>query len=147
MVGYDISDDMLRISRQNAKEYGLVERVEYQKGDVLNIPFADGYFDAVISNDSFHEWAHPLEALNEIYRVLKPGGKYYVSDLRRDMNLFLKGLIWVMCHPKTLRPGWLTSIDASYTLSELKIMLSKTKIQNWQVEQNSMRFFIKGNKS
>jgi ubiquinone/menaquinone biosynthesis C-methylase UbiE len=147
LIGYDISEDMLAIAKRNAENYGLMDRAKYKKGNVREMPFEDGYFDAVFSNDSVHEWADPIDAMNEITRVLKPGGKYFISDLRRDMNLFLKGLIWVMCRPKTMRPGWLTSIDASYTLSDIQVMLSKTKMTGWQVEQDVMRFYIRGGKS
>ncbi len=146
LVGYDISPDMLAIAVSKAKEYGLDRRAEYRLGDVRELPFADGSFDAVFSNDSFHEWAHPLDALGEINRVLKPGGVYHISDLRRDMSLALRVLIWIMCHPKTLRPGWLTSIDASYTRSELKAMLAQTSLAECQVEIDAMRFYIRGRK-
>lgn len=146
LVGYDISPDMLAIARKNAKDYGLDGRVEYVKGDVQRLPFEDEFFDAVFSNDSFHEWAHPVDAFNEIRRVLKPGGIYHISDLRRDMSVLLKLLIWVMCHPKSTRPGWLTSIDASYTRADVVAMLSGTALQGWKVETNAMRFIISGRK-
>ena len=77
---------MIAIAQRNAGEYGLADRVEYVKGDARNMPFEDAYFDAVFSNGSLHEWAHPEDILNEIARVLKPGGRYCISDLRRDMN-------------------------------------------------------------
>lgn len=146
LTGCEISEDMLEISRRNSKEYGLENRAVYIKGDVHNIPVSDGSFDAIISNDSFHEWVDPVKALNESYRVLKPGGKLIISDLRRDMNPLLKGLIWVMCRPKALRPGWLTSIDASYTLTDLENILSKSDIRSWKVSLKAMRFFIRGSK-
>ena len=146
LVGYDISPDMLAIARENARKYGFDGRVQYVEGDVRRLPFADESFDAVFSNDSFHEWSHPVEAFNEIYRVLKPGGIYHVSDLRRDMSVLLKVLIWVICHPKSTRPTWLTSIDASYTCADINTMLARSVLEHWSVNTNAMRFFIVGHK-
>lgn len=147
LVGYDVSEDMLAIAKRNSEEYHLIDRAEYRKGNVRKMPFEDGYFNAVFSNDSLHEWADPIEGMNEISRVLKPGGLYSISDLRRDMNQLLKGLIWVVCKPRTLRQGWLTSINASYTLSDIQGMLSKTNMTGWRVEQDVMRFYVRGRKS
>ena len=74
----DISEDMIFIARRNAADYGLTHRVEYLNGDARKMPFEDDHFDAVFSNGSLHEWARPEEILNEIARVVKPGGKYFI---------------------------------------------------------------------
>ena len=144
--GLDISDDMIAIARRNAKEYGLTDRVEYVKGDACKMPFEDAYFDAVFSNGSLHEWAHPEDILNEIARVLKPGGKYCVSDLRRDMNPLVKWFLWLMTQPKSMRSGLITSIKASYILPEIEAILSKTRLQGWQARKNVLGIVISGQK-
>lgn len=48
----------------------------------------DGSYDLVFSRDSLHHWDDPEKAFLEIKRVLRPDGKIYISDARRDMNLF-----------------------------------------------------------
>jgi ubiquinone/menaquinone biosynthesis C-methylase UbiE len=77
---------MQALAGRNASEYGFSDRTDYRLGQGDRLPFADGSFDAVFTNGSLHEWEHPLETFNEIGRVLKPGGRYFISDLRRDMN-------------------------------------------------------------
>jgi len=144
--GLDISEDMIAIAERNAKEYGLAERVRYIKGDARKMPFDDEHFDAVFSNGSLHEWANPEDILNEIARVLKPGGRYCVSDLRRDMNFIVKGFLWFMTRPKEIRPGLITSINASYVMGEVEALLAKTKLQGWHVSKNPLGLVISGQK-
>ena len=142
--GLDISEDMIAIAERNAAEYGLAERVEYVKGDAHKMPFENDYFDAVFSNGSLHEWEHPEGILDEIARVLKPGGRYCVSDLRRDMNPLMKWLMWLFTKPKEIRPGLITSINAAYTKDEIEAMLLRTQLQGWQVNKNTIGLVISG---
>jgi ubiquinone/menaquinone biosynthesis C-methylase UbiE len=146
LKGLDISDDMITLSERNAREYDLTRRAEYVKGDACKMPFDDEYFDAVFTNGSLHEWAHPEEVLDEIARVLKPGGRYCISDLRRDMNLLVKGFLWLATQPKEMRRGLLTSIDSSYTPHECEELLSKTRLRGWKIEGNRLGIVVTGQK-
>jgi len=146
LSGLDISEDMIAIAERNAKEYGLADRVKYVKGDARKMPFESEYFDAVFSNGSLHEWANPEEILNEIARVLKLGGKYCVSDLRRDMNPLIKWFLWFMTRPKEIRPGLITSINASYVIGEAEALLARTKLQGWHISKNVLGLVISGQK-
>jgi len=144
--GLDISEDMLALARKNAAEYGLSGRVKYLLGDACKMPFQDELFDAVFASNSLHEWAHPEEILNEIHRVLKPGGKYLISDLRRDLIAPIKWLMWVAVGNKEMRDGLITSINAAYTVPEIKVMLSRTNLRGWRVSQNPFGIVISGEK-
>jgi len=146
LSGLDISEDMIAIAERNAKEYGLTDRVKYVKGDARKMPFESEYFDAVFSNGSLHEWANPEEILNEIARVLKPGGRYCVSDLRRDMNPLIKWFLWFMTRPKEIRPGLITSINASYVMGEAEALLARTKLQGWHASKNMLGIIVIGQK-
>jgi len=121
-------------------------RIEYVKGDARRMPFENDYFDAVFSNGSLHEWARPSEILDEIARVLKPGGRYCISDLKRDMNPFLKWFLWLNTRPKEIRPGLITSINAAYTISEIKELLAGTQLHEWSVSKNLIGLVITGQK-
>jgi len=146
LKGLDISDDMIAIARKNASEYALSDRVEYVKSDAQKMPFKDNYFDAVFTNGSLHEWAHPEEIIKEINRVLKHGGKYLISDLRRNMNPFMKWFLWIMTKPKEMRPGLISSINASYTLAEIKDMFRRAKLQDWHASKNMLGIIVTGQK-
>ncbi len=142
LKGLEISNDMIALTKKNATEYGLSDRVEYFQGDAKKMPFEDGHFDAVFTNGSLHEWAHPEMVFNEIARVLKPGGKYVISDLRRDMIAPIRWFLWLMCKPKEMHPGLINSINPSYTLSEIREILLRTKLQGWQTRKNPLGIVI-----
>ena len=110
------------------------------------MPFEDSYFDAVFTNGSLHEWSHPREIIVEIYRVLKPGGPYFLSDLKRNMNPLMRWLMWLVTKPKEIRPGLLTSIDAAYTVDEIRQLLAETNLQGWTVSSNLIGLTVSGRK-
>jgi ubiquinone/menaquinone biosynthesis C-methylase UbiE len=146
LKGLEISDDMITLARKNAAEYSLSSRVEYYQGDAQKMPFEDGHFDAVFTNGSLHEWAHPENIFNEVARVIKPNGRYVISDLRRDMSLPIRWFLWLTVKPKEMRPGLTTSLEASYTLSEIQALLTRTKLQGWNVRKNMLGIVITGQK-
>ncbi|RPJ62586.1 MAG: class I SAM-dependent methyltransferase [Dehalococcoidia bacterium] len=82
----DISPAMVDIARQNSRKMGLQGRVEFSFGSAEKIPFPNGYFDLVLSANSFHHWAEPQKCLKEIQRVLKNGGEAWIYDLRYDLT-------------------------------------------------------------
>jgi ubiquinone/menaquinone biosynthesis C-methylase UbiE len=146
LKGLEISDDMIALAKKNVTEYSLSDRVEYYQGDAKKMPFEDGHFDAVFTNGSLHEWAHADMVFDEIARVLKPGGRYVISDLRRDMIAPVRWFLWLTVKPKEMRPGLITSISASYTLPEIKEILLLTKLQGWKVSKNPLGIVISGQK-
>ena len=143
----DISRDMLTVAEKNATEYGLTDRVEYIHGDVHQIPFEAGFFDGVFTNAALHEWADARGALNEIHRVLKSGGRYLITDLRRDMPAPVKWFLWLInAKQKDLRPGLIKSINASYTRVEVQSLLAKTRLKDASVKQSPFGLAISGRK-
>jgi ubiquinone/menaquinone biosynthesis C-methylase UbiE len=82
--GVDLSDSMVKIARTKADEAGV--RVDFQQGNSSNLPFPQGAFDFVVCRAAFKNFAQPVKALMEMYRVLKPGGRALLIDLRRDAS-------------------------------------------------------------
>ena len=74
-VGLDLSTEMLRMARQKQ-----IAGAEFVNGTADKLPFADGSFDIVTCSQSFHHYPYPETAMQEAYRVLKPGGLYILSD-------------------------------------------------------------------
>ncbi|MFA7108988.1 MAG: class I SAM-dependent methyltransferase [Sphaerochaetaceae bacterium] len=146
LTGIEISENMIKLATNNAKDYHLEERVKYVKGNCANLPFENDTFDGVFSNGSLHEWENPLKAINEIYRVLKPGCFFCITDMRRNSNLLLKWLIYISTKPKEIRPGFLSSYNASYIKEEIAEILKKSDVETYSVNNEVFGICISGKK-
>jgi ubiquinone/menaquinone biosynthesis C-methylase UbiE len=80
VVAYDLTPAMLDQVDKLATERGLLNIVTRQ-GDVEALPFENASFDWVVTRYSAHHWPQPIAALDEFYRVLKPGGRFLLSDI------------------------------------------------------------------
>jgi ubiquinone/menaquinone biosynthesis C-methylase UbiE len=80
LTGIDLSADMIAAAERNVSGFG--DRTSARVGDVTDLPFPDGSFDVVVTSLSSHHWDNPVAAVPELARVLRPGGRFYVYDLR-----------------------------------------------------------------
>jgi ubiquinone/menaquinone biosynthesis C-methylase UbiE len=84
LVGVDISHTFVRIAAENARNAGL--RIDFEHGDAADLPFPAEQFDFIVCRAAFKNFARPLAALDEMYRVLNDGGIALIIDLRKDFS-------------------------------------------------------------
>jgi ubiquinone/menaquinone biosynthesis C-methylase UbiE len=84
ITGLDISQSFVRMASDHAKREGVVAR--FIHGSASDIPLEDGMFDLIVCRAAFKNFSEPLKALNEMQRVLKPGGRALIIDLRKDAS-------------------------------------------------------------
>lgn len=98
--GLDMTDEMLALANENKRKAGA-ENVEFLKGEMENIPLPDNSVDVIISNCVINLSADKNRVLREAFRVLKPGGRFAVSDVvtRGPIpdEIRQKVLLWVGC--------------------------------------------------
>jgi len=116
-VGIDISKLILTFARENAEKKNLASRIAFIESNAEDLPFENESFDLVVSSNTLHLIDNPKKMFNEIDRVLKNKGKFFISDFKR--NIF--GL-------------FSSHIRASYTPKEIKEILKESNLENWTVK-------------
>jgi ubiquinone/menaquinone biosynthesis C-methylase UbiE len=146
VAGVEISKTFVEIERANAKAAGVA--IDFQQGDAARLPFGDASFDFVICTAAFKNFTRPVQALREMYRVLRPQGKALVIDLRRDASpaeinreVEKMGLNRI----NTLLTKWTFSmmlLKSAYTEQQIREFLSEAGIAKSRIESSGIGFEI-----
>jgi SAM-dependent methyltransferase len=139
--GLDMTDEMLALARENQRKAG-VENVEFLKGEIEHIPLPDNSVDVIISNCVINLSGDKDQVLREAFRVLKPGGRFAVSDVvtrgevpdevRQNM------LLWVGCVAGALE-------DSQYAAKLAKAGFERIEMEPTRVyDIEDARTFLRG---
>jgi SAM-dependent methyltransferase len=139
--GLDMTDEMLALARENQRRAG-VANVEFLKGEIENIPLPDNSVDVIISNCVINLSADKDRVLREAFRVLKPGGRFAVSDVvtRGDVPEQVRHnmLLWVGCIAGALE-------ESSYRSKLTDAGFSNVEVEPTRVyDVNDARAFLSG---
>src|ERR1700744_1376722 len=125
VTGLDVSRTMVELAHRNAAEAGV--QVDFRQGNASTMPFADNSFDLLACSAAFKNFSEPHKALEEMYRVLRPGGTALVLDLRKDVPMSEIR--------KYFRAIGLSTINRWMTLAAFRFMLLKRAYTQGQLER------------
>jgi ubiquinone/menaquinone biosynthesis C-methylase UbiE len=146
VTGLDISKSFVEIASQNAYQAGV--KIDFRHGNASRMPFPDESFDFIICTAAFKNFSDPVGAMQEMERVLRPGGKAVIMDLRRDAS---KKDIDEEVDRMHLSPlnRWVTRwtfhqmlLKSAYTKPEIEQFLSQTCFNKAQVKISGIGFEI-----
>ncbi|OLC85417.1 MAG: arsenite S-adenosylmethyltransferase [Acidobacteria bacterium 13_1_40CM_4_61_5] len=123
--GLDMTDEMLALARENQRKAG-VENAEFLKGQIENVPLPDNSVDVIISNCVINLSADKDRVLKEAFRVLKPGGRFAVSDV------VVRGEV-----PAAIRKSvelWIGCIAGALEESEYRARLARAGFESVEIE-------------
>jgi ubiquinone/menaquinone biosynthesis C-methylase UbiE len=142
VTGLDISKTFVELARKNAAEERV--RVDFQLGNASEMPFADKSFDLLICRAAFKNFSDPEKALQEMRRVLRPGGTGVIIDLRRDASMteIKQAVNGMRLSPVNRLVTTLTFrfmlLKRAYTKPELEKMLDRAGFNTVEVRTNEI---------
>lgn len=146
ITGMDISNDLVEICTNNAIEAGA--QINFLQGNVSNMPFQSNAFNFMICVLAFKNFREPIKALNEMNRVLKPGGKALIIDLNRKASIKATkkvaenmGLTGKMAYIAAA-----IQRSVSYSRSEFETFISQTEFKEFTINDTNVGFSIILNK-
>jgi ubiquinone/menaquinone biosynthesis C-methylase UbiE len=151
VIGVDLSEEMLAQADGNAQRSSSADRISFRRGDAAQVPFPDGSLDLVVSTLSLHHWSDPVAVLDEVSRVVRPGGSFLIFDLRRDLGAPAWLLLWFgtcFAVPAALRriKEPMSSRNAAYTPQEAARLAEGSRLADWRVTQGPLWLTIEGTK-
>ncbi len=147
VTGLDISRSFVRIARENAARAGVA--IELEQGDAARMPFPDASFDFVVCMAAFKNFTDPVGALDEIHRVLKPGGQASIFDLRKDASLAaiddeVRGMNLSRANAALTRWTFrLMLLRTAYTREDLLRMASRSRFGTCEIGDEGIGFELR----
>lgn len=164
VYGLDMTDEMLALARENQRTAGI-ENVEFLRGQIEAVPLRDASVDVVISNCVINLSLNKEQVLREAYRVLRPGGRFAVSDVvirgsipvvvRRNMELWVGCIAGALEEEEFLRLLGVTGFEDAtieptriYEFDEARTLLASAGLESVarEVSGRVLSAFIRGRK-
>ena len=146
ITGLDLSHTFVKMAAKHAAQTGV--SVDFKQGSASKLPFPSNTFDFLVCRAAFKNFAEPLCALQEMCRVLKPGGRGLIIDLKRNASpqeinqgIDAMGLKWFnKIMTKAVFKTML--IKSAYTREEFQEMLWEVNFKEYQINEDYMGFEI-----
>ncbi|HLJ10946.1 MAG TPA: class I SAM-dependent methyltransferase [Planctomycetaceae bacterium] len=148
ITAIDLASHMLQLGQRNVIREGLTAEIKLAEIDAKSLPYADGSFDAAISNSILHHIPEPRDAFLEMVRVLRPGGVLFVRDLLRPPDLgALEQIVAAYAGEANdhQRQMFRDSLHAALTLEEVGELLAAASLPaDWAKQTSDRHWTIAG---
>jgi len=151
ITGLDISRTLVEIATQNARNDGV--KVDFRHGNASAMPFAGDSFDFIYCSAAFKNFSGPVKAIDEMHRVLRPGGVALVADLRKDASLDDINT-YVKQSGRSPIDAWMTKwafrcmlIKRAYTREDFMRMAAESHFGTCQIATSSIGFEVRFTKA
>jgi ubiquinone/menaquinone biosynthesis C-methylase UbiE len=144
--GVDLSHTFVEMAREKAADAGV--RVDFRQGNASNLPFADDTFDFLLCRAAFKNFGKPVRALQEMCRVLKPGGRGLIIDLRKDasaesishaVDAMRLSMVNKVVTKLTFR---FMLLKSAYTREQFEEMLAQASFRSFDIQEVDIGFEI-----
>ena len=147
VTGLDVSRSFVRIAGENAARAGVT--VDFRLGDAAHMPFADAAFDFVVCMAAFKNFSDPVGALDETYRVLRPGRQASILDLRHEASLEA-----IRDEVRGMNLPWLSAaltrwtfrsllLERAYTREALEQVVARSRFGRGQIREDGVGFDLR----
>jgi ubiquinone/menaquinone biosynthesis C-methylase UbiE len=147
VTGLDISRSFVEIATRNARNAGVT--IDFRLGNASAMPFAERSFDFIHCAAAFKNFSQPVKALDEMHRVLRPGGEAVVVDLRKDVSLE-QIAAYVKQSGRSRIDQWLTRcvfrlvlVKRAYTRDEFRRMAEQSRFGGCQIDADAIGFRVR----
>ena len=146
IVGLDISKDFVEIAKKNAKTAGV--EVDFREGNATDISSPDSVFDFIICTAAFKNFKDPLAALNEMHRVLKPGGTALIIDMNKNASKQQLEASTREMGEKGLEAFFMQTTfkyflkKGAYSKDEFIGLISKTEFKNYDIKEKDISLYV-----
>jgi ubiquinone/menaquinone biosynthesis C-methylase UbiE len=142
ITGVDISESFVRMASEYAQKEGV--SVRFTHGSASDLPLEANHFDLIVCRAAFKNFSEPLRAINEMHRVLKPGGQALIIDLCKDASW--KEIVAYVNGLKLSRTSaWMTKftfkhmlLKRAYTEESMKALAAKSEFGAWEITRNAV---------
>jgi ubiquinone/menaquinone biosynthesis C-methylase UbiE len=148
IVGLDISSTFVEIARAKAKEAGV--NIDFRQGNASYMPMADDLFDFLVCSAAFKNFSEPVQALAEMFRVLKPGGKALIIDLRPDASIeeiethIRKDMALTGINFQLTKWAFKSMLlKRAYTKDQIRQFVSQSKFKTCTIDEDGIGMYIR----
>lgn len=126
VTGVDIGEAILTLAQDRARREGVSDRITTRMANVEALPYPDDFFDVVMNASMLHMVEDPVRMLNELERVLKPGGLLLISNIKR---------VWFMAL-------FSSAFRTTFTWPESKEIIEQSNLRPWSVKNGLIDFTL-----